>query len=405
MDGRAAWAIGGEGPRRWGLCDRLGLQPGETAWLPRVGASGQRHFRLDHRDLRGSAQRVLDALQSDRAAGHLAVGWIGYEIGAALEGVACGGRRSWPDAAWWICGPEALRVARLPALPATNAPLAPQSLRRQGARYRRDVAGLVERIAAGEFYQVNLTVTAAAGRVGERDASAVVAALMAAQPVPLAWALCVPGYPNRVVASGSMERFLRLDGDRIATRPIKGTTARGDDPERDAQLAAALLAKPKERAENTMIVDMARNDIQRVCAPLSVVVTSLLQAVPYSTLWHLESEVEGNLRTRDIAEVLRATLPPASVTGCPKVQAMKAIAATERRQRGPYCGATFCLDPAGVDDFAVAIRTLRLDRGAARIDVGAGIVAESDPASEWVETCRKAVGALRALSLLERLHA
>lgn len=401
MDDRAAWAIGGDGLRRWGLCQRLALRPDDVAWLPIDRAQRSRRFRLNPQDLAGSAQRIVDTLHADRATGRIAVGWIGYEVGAALEGIGSRGRARWPDAAWWTCAPDQICIEQRAARPLLGEPALPPGLLRQGARYRRTVADLVERIAAGEFYQVNLTVSAAAGSVRDRDPRTIVAALLAAQPVPLGWAMTVPGARRRVVASGSMERFLRLAGDRIATRPIKGTSPRDDDPIRDAELGAELVARPKERAENTMIVDMARNDLQRVCEPLSVEVTAHLQAVAYATLWHLESEVQGRLATRDLGSILAATLPPASVTGCPKVQAMKAIVHSERRWRGPYCGATFCLDPDGTDDFAVAIRTLRFDRGQARIDVGAGIVADSEPAAEWRETCRKAMGALRALQLLE----
>ncbi|MBM4342640.1 MAG: anthranilate synthase component I family protein [Deltaproteobacteria bacterium] len=400
MSDRAAWAIGGEGPRRWALCDRLGVPAGHAVVLPHQRATLARTFRLNPAELSGSARRILAQLAADRADGRLAVGWIGYEVGAALEGVASRGPSTWPDAAWWLCDPTAVEFQPCRQHPPVGDPPAPRSLRRQAPRYRCQVGEIVERIAAGEFYQVNLTVAAAANRVAECGPVEALGALLSAQPVPLGWAMAVPGRSGRLAASGSMERFLRIDGDRIATRPIKGTAPRGRSARADAALAADLLARPKERAENTMIVDMARNDLQRVCAPHTVEVLSLLQTVAYETLWHLESEVAGQLRTRDLAAILAATLPPASVTGCPKVQAMKAIAELERRRRGLYCGATFCLDPAGAADFAVAIRTLRIDRHRARLDVGAGIVADSNPEAEWRETCRKAVGGLRAAAHL-----
>ncbi|MSQ83222.1 MAG: anthranilate synthase component I family protein [Myxococcales bacterium] len=404
------WALAGAGTRRWGLLDRHQAPPNSAAALAKHKAIELRTFRLDDRGMDHSAGAILQALQADVARGKAAVGWIGYEVGAALESVSSHGEPHLPDAAWWTCDPAAIEIVPLPAVAEPTGRRLPPQLHRQRSRYVATVRDLVERIAAGEVYQVNLTVAAKLPVTRRAQPLEMVSALTAAQPVPLAWAMSLDGgegaeyinqYPNVTVGCGSMERFLRVQGDRVSTRPIKGTAKRNANPDRDAQLAAQLQTSPKERAENTMIVDMARNDLQRACRPLTVTVDELLSTQAYETLWHLESEVSGQLRSGSLADLLQATLPPASVTGCPKVQAMRVIAQLERRRREVYCGTVFCALPDGTADFAVAIRTLVLDAATARIAVGSGIVADSVPAAEWRETCRKAQSGLRALACLQ----
>jgi anthranilate/para-aminobenzoate synthase component I len=167
-----------------------------------------------------------------------------------------------------------------------------------------------------------------------------------------------------------------------------------------------LLASAKERAENTMIVDMVRNDLSRVCAPGSVAVPHLLDCEPYTTLWHLESEVHGRMvGGARHGDLLSAILPPASVTGCPKVAAMGFIAGAEARRRGPYCGAMGLALAGGRADWSVGIRQLNVVDGRVQLSVGSGIVADSVAEREWAETCLKAAGGLLWLRRLVGLLA
>ena len=205
------------------------------------------------------------------------------------------------------------------------------------------------------------------------------------------------------VFPGNRDRELpAVQGAHVASRPIKGTTQRHAEPSADARAATTLAQTVKERAENTMIVDMVRNDLQRACAWQSVQVAALCEPTPYATLWHLESEVHGRLRQPDDRDaLLQATLPPASVTGCPKIQATQVIGRLEQRWRGPYCGALGVDLPELGLDLAVGIRQVWLEAGRATLQVGAGIVAQSEPEREWQELCIKAQSALRLLATLQ----
>ncbi len=399
-----AWVAAGLGAHRWSIL----AGPGEVASAVGVhqqDAVAQRVRSLRRRHGRADAEALLADLQADVAAGWVVAGWLGYEVGAALEGLPLGGEeRNVPDAMWWLCAPQAVHPVALRPLFAGAAPVAtPPGLARQSRRYQAQVDTIVGRIADGEVYQVNLTAATSLRHPVAVDARAAVTALMAAQPVPMAIAIGGADHQGRrgeLVAAGSMEQFLRVAGDTVTTRPIKGTAPRGRSPALDGMARDALAASAKERAENTMIVDMARNDLQRACLSGSVHVEVLCQPAPYATLWHLESQVRGQLRSASVADLLRATLPPASVTGCPKVQAMHVVAQLERRRRGPYCGTLFVAHPKHGIDFAVAIRTLVFARGRVQISAGAGIVADSQPDQEWRETCLKAQSGLQALQLL-----
>ncbi len=184
------------------------------------------------------------------------------------------------------------------------------------------------------------------------------------------------------VVSASPERFLRIDGRRVETRPIKGT----------AVSPAWLRASEKDRAENVMIVDLARNDLGRVCEPGSVTVPELCELEPHPGLVHLVSTVRGHLRHDvGLGGLLRATFPPASVTGAPKPRVLQAIEDLEPVRRGVYCGAVGWVDTErGRADLAVAIRTFTVTPEGTQLGVGGGITADSDPAAEWRETELKA---------------
>ncbi|WP_164100854.1 anthranilate synthase component I family protein [Candidatus Laterigemmans baculatus] len=202
------------------------------------------------------------------------------------------------------------------------------------------------------------------------------------------------------VLSSSPETFLRVRDRRVETRPIKGTCRRSGDVQIDAELAAELSASEKDRAENVMIVDLMRNDLSRVCTDQSVRVEQLCRVEPYAYVQHLVSVVTGELRPEaDVCDLLAACFPGGSITGAPKVEAMRTIAALERVPRGPYCGSLGYISCGGAADFNILIRTITQTAGYLQIPVGGGITAVSDPSSEERETWHKAEGLLRALPI------
>jgi para-aminobenzoate synthetase component 1 len=253
------------------------------------------------------------------------------------------------------------------------------------ATYEDAVEVVLDHIRAGDCYQVNLTRRLVCDRPA--DPVALYRILARGNPAPHAALLRVPGVS---VVSASPERFLRVDSRRVQTRPIKGT---GRDPE-------ALSRSSKDRAENVMIVDLARNDLGRVCAYGSVRVTELCAVEPHPGLHHLVSTVRGRLREGvGVGTLLRATFPPASVTGAPKPRVMEIIESLEPVRRGVYCGAVGFVDAdRGVADLNVAIRTFTVAGGRTFFGVGGGIVADSRPGAEWEETELKAARLLALAS-------
>ena len=266
--------------------------------------------------------------------------------------------------------------------------------------YTDAVADVVARIAAGELFQAN--IARAWGGVLEPDVDpfAVFVRLAAGTaPYSAFWRV-----GDRVLVSNSPELFLTFDptSRRIETRPIKGTRPRDPDPAVDAANAADLIASAKDRAENLMIVDLMRNDLSRVAKPGSVVVEKLFELESFATVHHLVSTVTGEAEPGvGPAEVLAASFPPGSITGAPKHQAMQVIAGHEA-PRGPWCGSLFLLDDDGALTASVLIRTIAFWREgevwAFRTLAGAGIVADSDPASELQETDVKIAAIRQALA-------
>jgi para-aminobenzoate synthetase component 1 len=261
------------------------------------------------------------------------------------------------------------------------------------AAYQAAVSRALEHIRAGDIYQVNLSQRFAgpvAGpafpvyrRLRERVRPAFGAYLEA---------------PGLTVLSLSPERFLEVRGDRIETRPIKGTRPRGATPARDRTLAAELLASPKDRAELAMIVDLERNDLGRVARPGSVRVTGHAELYTLPTVHHTVSSVEARLRPGvDVADLLRATFPGGSITGAPKIRAMEIIEALEPCRRGVYTGSVGYLGYDGQLDLSIAIRTVAWHDGRALVHAGGGIVAASDPGAEYEETLDKARALLEGL--------
>jgi anthranilate synthase component 1 len=201
------------------------------------------------------------------------------------------------------------------------------------------------------------------------------------------------------LVGASPELLVRVDQGRVAVRPIAGTALRGLTPEEDERLATALLADPKEVAEHTMLIDLGRNDVGRVCKPGTVQLTEKMVIERYSHVQHIVSHVEGVLRDDlDALDALRCCHPAGTVSGAPKVRAMQIIDQLEPVKRGPYAGAVGYLDFRGNLDTCIALRTAIIANGEVHVQAGAGVVADSVPASEYEETLRKARATLLAIA-------
>ena len=281
------------------------------------------------------------------------------------------------------------------------APMRPPALawRAETARavHMTRVARTIAYIEAGDICQANVTARYLADRPPETSAAAIHLSVRAGSPAPYgAYLGCGPGL---ALASASPERFVGVsaEGD-IEARPIKGTRPRSADAAQDAALAAELLASPKDRAENLMIVDLLRHDIGRVAQIGSVTVPELAVLESFASVHHLVSAVRGRLRTGLTAiDLLRAAFPGGSVTGAPKIRAMQIIRALEPAPRGAYCGAIAWLGWDGAMDSSVAIRTLTITPGQVVAQAGGGIVSDSDPADEYEEMMVKIRPLLLAL--------
>lgn len=254
------------------------------------------------------------------------------------------------------------------------------------ADYVRQVDAIRGLIEDGELYQVNYTQPLDLQYQG--DPATLYRRIAARNPVAHG-AFIQDG--ERTVLSFSPELFVRREGSRLTTRPMKGTAPRHPDPIEDARLGQALLASEKNRAENLMIVDLLRNDLGRLAQPGSVKVDALFSLERYPTVWTMTSTVSAEAPGAGLQEVLHALFPCGSITGAPKVAAMRRIRQMETAPRGLYCGSVGWLAPNGDFSLNVAIRTLVLDdHGHGVYSVGGGIVHDSDPAEEWQECHWKA---------------
>ncbi len=212
------------------------------------------------------------------------------------------------------------------------------------------------------------------------------------------------GEPYSIVGS-SPEALVKLSQSRVYMHPIAGSRPRGETPEQDLELAEELLADHKEQAEHLMLVDLARNDLLKVCLPGTVEVTEFMQVERFSHIMHLVSSVEGDLRPAATAvDVLRATFPAGTLSGAPKPRALEIIDELEPAQRGVYGGVVGYFDFAGDADLAIAIRTAVIVGGLARVQAGAGLVADSDPETELQETRDKAAAPLRAVAVANAMR-
>lgn len=347
------------------------------------------------------------------------IGYLGYDLARVVESLpggsaidhdgpdlwlaAYGAIARWSDGDAEIIGPDDDARARLAGALARRAPpaLAPGfrafTTDDDASHHIARVERVRDHLAAGEVSQVHLSRRLVARLASPGDALALYAALAEVAPAPYGALIEADGV---TLVSGSPERFLASVGDRIETRPIKGTRARNDGA------AAALAAAPGDTAEHRMIVDLARNDLGRIADAGSVTVDELGYVVELPALCQLVSRLSARPGPGiGYAAVLRATFPSASVAGAPKLRAMQLIDELEPVRRGPYGGALGYFGARGAFDLAVAIRTGVLSRDELRVHVGGGVVADSDATAEVAATELKAFGWVAALDHLERLAA
>lgn len=260
-------------------------------------------------------------------------------------------------------------------------------------RYVTAVARVIEYIRAGDIFQANLAQQLTAPWAG--SAAELYERVRKKNPAPFCGLLQADDF---AIVSASPERFLKVSGDCIETRPIKGTRRRHRSPIADLYTSTELHASEKDRAENVMIVDLLRNDLSRVCSPGTVKVTGVCEIEIFETVQHLVSTVIGRLKPDcDVWDLCKAAIPGGSITGAPKIRAMQIIAELESTVRGAYCGNLFYYGLAGDFDSSILIRTFTLKGGRVQFPVGGGIVADSHPQDEYEETLHKAAGMLSCL--------
>jgi para-aminobenzoate synthetase component 1 len=420
-----AWLDGGATEHR--LCARpLAVLAVRNGRVSVTGPGGRTSWT-------GTGFDLLDAAfaaWSGAGPGATLVGYLGYELGGELEALPppppddlglpdlrlglYDSVLRWDGKRWTLEATDAWRSH--PALEAERilaaarrrtAPEVPEGgLAQHGVAshpnrtgFEAAVARVVERIASGEIFQMNLCRRLEA-RVPARHLWPLYLRLRAASPAERGAFLDLGR--GRAVLSISPEVFLAVRGGEVETRPIKGTRPRGVNPRDDRALARELLESEKDRAELTMIVDVARNDLGRVCETGSIEIAGHGELMTLPTVHHTVSTVRGRLRPGTTpVDLLRAAFPPASITGAPKIQAMTAIAAEEPRRRGPAMGGLGWISLGGDLDLAVGIRTAAASRGRVAYHAGCGIVADSDPEMEFAESSAKARAFLTALGAVE----
>jgi anthranilate synthase component 1 len=292
-------------------------------------------------------------------------------------------------------------------LPALPYPIEPAPARQQTvtsntekADFIRKVERCKEYIVAGDIYQVQ--VSQRFQRLTHAHPVSVYRALRTVNPSPYMYFLAMG---DSHIIGASPEMLVRVEDGLVETHPIAGTRRRGRDVEDERRMEAELTSDEKERAEHIMLVDLARNDVGRIALPGSVEVTELLAVEKYSHVMHLVSHVVGRLRP-DLTsyDALRANFPAGTVTGAPKIRAMEIIAELESDRRGPYAGAVGYFDLSGNLDTAITIRTIVMRDGVAYAQAAGGIVYDSDPELEHMESQNKARGALRAIDQAELIE-
>ncbi len=338
---------------------------------------------LDHRQ--GTATLICSVL-NDGADG-AEVQWA--QAQAALDRLQTG--LAQPSEAWIAEVDLTLAPTPIPRVSAADYELAVQ----RSKQYIRD----------GEVFQV--VISQRFDHEIDAEPIDVYRVLRALNPSPYMYLLTLEGPAGEQysIVGSSPEALVKVQGGRVFSHPIAGSRPRGETPERDLELAQELLADPKEQAEHLMLVDLARNDLSKVCVAGSVEVTEFMQVERFSHIMHLVSSVEGDLRPGATSiDVFTATFPAGTLSGAPKPRAMEIIDELEVAQRGVYGGVVGYFGLAGDADLAIAIRTATIVDGLARVQAGAGLVADSDPATEYQETQNKAAAPLRAVAIANAMR-
>jgi anthranilate synthase component 1 len=278
-----------------------------------------------------------------------------------------------------------------------DAPDVPVESNMTTERYAGMVSQAQEYIKAGDIIQVVLAQRFQTPL--KSSALDVYRALRSINPSPYMFLL---DFGDFQLVGASPEVHVRCEDGNVEIRPIAGTRWRGKSPEEDERLAKDLLADEKERAEHLMLVDLARNDIGRVCDFGSVRVPEFMVIEKYSHVMHIVSGVEGKLQKgRSSYDLMRATFPAGTVSGAPKIRAMQIISGQEQTQRGPYAGAVGYFSFNGNVDSCITLRTALLKDGVAYVQAGGGIVADSDPKYEFQESVNKSKAMLKAIALAQ----
>jgi para-aminobenzoate synthetase component I len=413
----ARYSICAGGPRRVAGQNQI--------WTPPVGEI----FPCLRRFLASAGQPMETAEIQDLPFTGGWLGWLGYETAWEIEQLPLLAQEKLPfPTAYWYqpanfavldhvrqclylaatdlpeLQPMVAQLQRPCQLPSYSTPkILKISFLTDGASYQAAVRQAQAYIQAGDIYQANLSARFQAeiaipqDEYSRIDSWQIYRQLQEINPSPFAsyWKT-----PWGEVASCSPERLVRYQHGIAESRPIAGTRPRGQDPDRDRQLATELLGNQKEIAEHIMLVDLERNDIGKVCRWGSVEVDELLSIERYSHVMHLVSNVRGELSSGcDPIDLLKATFPGGTITGCPKVRCMEIIAELEPYPRNLFYGSCGYLDRRGHLDLNILIRTLLCSQGVVWGQVGAGIVADSDPEREWQESLQKALAQIQALGV------
>ncbi len=370
--------VGYDAVRHW---ERLPAQAPDELQLPEIGLMLATDLAvLDHAD--GTVLLIANAINHDATDARVDEAW--------REAVA---RLDVMTADLSVSAPSTVAVV--------DAGVAPEYVSRTE---RGDFLGAVDRakeaIRAGETFQI--VVSQRFEIDCPADSLDVYRVLRAVNPSPYMYLLRFDGFD---IVGSSPEALVKVADGRVLAHPIAGTRWRGETPEQDAALATELLGDEKERAEHLMLVDLARNDLGRVCRAGSVEVIDFMSIERYSHVMHIVSTVIGELAPgRSAYDVLAATFPAGTLSGAPKVRAMELIDELEPSRRGLYGGTVGYLDFAGDMDMAIAIRTALIREGRAYVQAGGGIVADSDPEAEFDESVNKAAAVLRAVATAATLR-
>ena len=277
--------------------------------------------------------------------------------------------------------------------------------RTRQAEYHKAIERSKQYIVEGDVFQV--VVSQRFDHEVTADPIDIYRVLRTLNPSPYMYLLTLvdPAGEAYSIVGSSPEALVKVADQRVYMHPIAGSRPRGETPERDLELAEELLADTKEQAEHLMLVDLARNDLLKVCRPGTVEVTEFMQVERFSHIMHLVSSVEGDLNPdASSVDVFRATFPAGTLSGAPKPRALEIIDELEPAQRGVYGGVVGYFDFAGDADLAIAIRTATIVGGLARVQAGAGLVADSDPAAEHQEAQNKAAAPLRAVAVANAMR-